>query len=107
MAGLSGFPGFDGTVQLAVEVLVMIVRSLVHVKKGIVKVLVWVLVTGLGVTVTVRAAVLDGIVIVERGPTVEVIVMVVVLVTLTVGILVMVYVAVGVVVVVCCGPTSR
>lgn len=105
--GLSCRPGPDGVVQVAVAVLVVIFSSFVQDTFRRVKVWVLVVVTAFGVTVLVRFAVAEGMVVVVKGPTVDTIVLVVVEVNVTVGVEVIVKVTVGVVVVVACGPTSR
>ena len=61
-----------GVVQVAVKVFVMTVRSLVKVVRFRVKVLVLVVVTGVGVMVLVFFAVAEGMLVVEKGPVVEI-----------------------------------
>lgn len=61
-----------GVVQVAVTVFVVTVRSLVKVVRFRVKVLVLVVVTGFGVIVLVFFAVAEGMVVVEKGPVVEI-----------------------------------
>ena len=95
MHGLSGFPGL-GTVQVAVAVLVVIARLRVVLILERVKVLLVVVVIGGGVTVLVSWAVAEGMVMVDRGPTVDTMVCVCVEVAMIVGVFVILKVTVGV-----------
>lgn len=106
--GLSGTNcAGSGVAHVAVEVVVLTLRALVQVQMVRVMVSVLVTNTGGGLTVFVFLAVAEGLVMVVKGPIVDVSEKVEVIVEVITGVIVLLKVIVGVIVVVACSPTVR